>query len=161
MKLRTLFLLVVLVTIAAFAMLNWNTFIAPSDLSLGVTTVRMPLGLMMLALVALLAALFLFFVVYMQTSALLETRRHSREVQAQRQLADQAEASRFTELRAFLETELSRQTDLNAESRAAVLARIEQFEHSVRESIEHSGNTLAAYIGELEERLKRDGDSSD
>ena len=161
MKPRTLLLLVILVAIAGFAALNWNTFIAPSDLSLGVTSVRIPLGLVMLGLLGLLTVLFLVYLVYLQSSALLETRRRSRELQAHRELADRAEASRFTELRNFLEAELSRQTSLHAESRAAVLARVEQLEHELRESMEQSGNTLAAYIGELEERLGKGADSTD
>jgi energy-coupling factor transporter transmembrane protein EcfT len=161
MKPRTLLLLVILLAIAGIAVLNWNTFIAPSDLSLGVTTVRIPLGLVMLGLLVLLTVLFLLFVVYLQSSALLETRRHSRELQAHRELADQAEASRFTSLRSFLEAELSKQTSLDAESRAAVLARIGQLEHAVRESVEQSGNSLAACIGELEDRLEKRGDSTD
>jgi energy-coupling factor transporter transmembrane protein EcfT len=161
MKPRTLLLLVILLAIAGIAVLNWNTFIAPSDLSLGVTTVRIPLGLVMLGLLVLLTVLFLLFVVYLQSSALLETRRHSRELQAHRELADQAEASRFTALRSFLEAELSKQTSLDAESRAAVLARIGQLEHAVRESVEQSGNSLAACIGELEDRLEKRGDSTD
>jgi energy-coupling factor transporter transmembrane protein EcfT len=161
MKPRTLLLLVILLAIAGIAVLNWNTFIAPSDLSLGVTTVRIPLGLVMLGLLVLLTVLFLLFVVYLQSSALLETRRHSRELQAHRELADQAEASRFTSLRSFLEAELSKQTSLDAESRAAVMARIGQLEHAVRESVEQSGNSLAACIGELEDRLEKRGDSTD
>lgn len=161
MKPRTLLLLVILVAIAGFAALNWNTFIAPSDLSLGVTSVRIPLGLVMLGLLVLLTVLFLVYLVYLQSSALLETRRRSRELQAHRELADRAEASRFTELRNFLGAELSRQTSLHAESRTAVLARVEQLEHALRESVEQSGNSLAACIGELEDRLEKGGDSTD
>ena len=161
MKLRTLFLLIVLVAIAAFAALNWNAFIAPSEVSLGVTSVRLPLGMVMLGLLLLLTVLFLAYMVYLQSSSLLETRRHSRELQAHRELADQAEASRFTELRAYLEAELAKQAGLHAESRAAVLARVGQLEHDLRDAMEQSGNTLAAYIGELEERLGRSADSTD
>lgn len=161
MKLRTLVLLLILLAIAAFAALNWSTFIAPTDLSLGVTTVRVPLGLLMLGLLILLTLLFLLYVVYLQTSALLESRRLSKEVQAHRELADQAEASRFTELRQFLEAELSKHAALHAESRAAVLARVEQLAQELRTAVEQSGNTLSAYIGELEDRLERGGDSGD
>ena len=38
------------------------------------------------------------YVLSLQGSVLLETRRHTKELQAQRELADKAEASRFTEL---------------------------------------------------------------
>ena len=155
MKVRTLLLLLTLVAIAVFTALNWSAFMTPTTLSLGVANVQAPLGLVMLGLVAFLAALFLVFVVYLQTSVLLEARRHARELQANRELADQAEASRFTELRGFLEAELTRQAGLDAESKAVVLARLDQLDRDLRSAVEQSGNTLAAYIGELEDRLER------
>lgn len=155
MRLHTLFLLLVLAVITAFAALNWSVFITPTALSLGYTTVQMPLGLLMLGLLIFLTALFLVYVVYLQGSALLETRRQSRDLQANRELADRAEASRFTELRDFLKAELTKQSNLNAESKSSILARVDQLEHDLRTSIEQSGNTLAAYIGELDERLEK------
>jgi hypothetical protein len=155
MKNFTLLLLLVLAAIVAFATLNWSVFVAPTDLSLGVAVVKMPLGLIMVGLLVFLTALFLVYVVYLQSSALLESRRHSRELQTNRELADKAEASRFTELRSFLEAQVLRQESLNAESRSAMLARIEQLDHDLRTAVEQSGNTLAAYIGELEDRLEK------
>ena len=155
MKVRTLLLLLTVVAIAVFTALNWNAIMAPATLSLGGANVQAALGLVMLGLVAFLAALFLVFVVYLQTSVLLEARRHARELQANRELADQAEASRFTELRGFLEMELKRQAGLDAESRVVVLARLDQLDRDLRSAVEQSGNTLAAYIGELEDRLER------
>ena len=155
MRIQTLLLLLILAAIAIFAALNWNVFITPTELSLGFTSVQMPLGLVMLGVLVFMTALFLAFVVYLQATALLETRRHTRELQANRELADQAEASRFTELRAFLDAELARQTQLNAESRTTVVARIDRLEHDLQTRIEQSGNTLAAYIGELEDRLDK------
>jgi hypothetical protein len=155
MKLQSLVLLLIFAAIAAFAALNWGVLLSPAELSLGFTTVQMPLGLLMLGLLVFITALFLVFVVYLQGSVLLEARRHSRELQTNRQLADSAEASRFTELRAFLEAESARQSGLNGESQGAVLARIDRLEQDVRSLIEQSGNTLAAYIGELEDRLEK------
>ena len=155
MKIRTLFLLIVVIAITAFAALNWSAFMTPTTLSLGVAVVQAPLGLVMLGVLVFLTALFLVFVIYMQTSVLIETRRHARELQSHRELADQAEASRFTELRGFLDVELKRQADLDAESRAAILARLDQLERDLRSSVEESGNTLSAYFGELEDRLEK------
>lgn len=156
MKLSTLLLLVILGLIGIFAALNWSTFLAPTTLSLGFAVIQAPLGLVMLGLLVLLTGLFLAFVVYLQTSVLLETRRHARELQANRTLADQAEASRFTELRGYMETELKRQTDQNEASKIALLARMDQLDLDLRAALEQSGNTLSAYIGELEDRLERE-----
>jgi uncharacterized integral membrane protein len=155
MKLSTLFLLLILTIIAIFAAINWTVFITPTELSLGFTTILIPLGLAMLGLLVLLTVSFLGFIVYLQTSALLETRRHSRELQTSRELADKAEESRFNELRSYIETELLKLTNQHTQSNPDVMTKIEQLEYNLRTSIEQSGNTLAAYIGELEDRLEK------
>jgi hypothetical protein len=155
MKLHTLLLLLLLLVIGAFATLNWGVFLSPTELSLGFTTVNMPLGLIMLGILAVVTTLFLAFVVYLQGSVLFEARRHSRELHANRELADRAEASRFTELRAFLEAELAKQSIQNGDAKDTLLARIDKLEHEFRSFMEQSGNTLAAYIGELEDRLEK------
>ena len=155
MKLSTLLLLLVLTAIAAFAALNWSVFITPTELSLGFTTTQIPLGLVMLGLLIFVTALFLLFVLYLQTSALLETRRQSRELKASRELADQAEASRFSELRDVIEAEFLKLRNQHAASQSEEMARSEQLEKNLRSATEQSGNTLAAYIGELEDRLEK------
>ena len=155
MRAGTLVLVLMVVAITVFTVLNWGVLTTQTTLSLGIAVIQAPLGLVILGLLAFLTALFLVFVVYLQTSVLLETRRHARELQSHRELADQAEVSRFTELRGFLDTELKRQADVNAESRAAMFARVEQLESDLRTSIEESGNTLSAYFGELEDRLEK------
>ena len=155
MKLSTLLLLLVLTAIAAFAALNLNVFITPTELSLGFTTTQIPLGLLMLGLLVFVTALFLVFVLYLQTSALLETRRQSRELKASRELADQAEASRFSELRDVIEAEFLKLKNQHAASQSEEMARSEQLEKNLRSATEQSGNTLAAYIGELEDRLEK------
>lgn len=154
MKFLALILALALAAIAAFAALNWNALFLPSELSLGFATVQMPLGLVMLGMLALLAGLFLVFAVYMQGSALMEMRRHARELQANRELADRAEASRFTELHTYLETQLGQQSRLAADQQTAILARVDRLEDDMHAYMEQSGNTLAAYIGELEDRLE-------
>jgi len=157
MKTRTFLLVVIIAAVAAFVALNWTSFLAPTTLSLGVTVVQAPLGLVMLGLLVFLTALFLIFVVYLQTSFLIEARRNAKELQAKRELADKAEASRLTELRGYLEAELQRQTDLDAESRAAVLTRLDHLDHDLRSAVEQTGNILSAYLDELEDRLERHG----
>jgi ribose/xylose/arabinose/galactoside ABC-type transport system permease subunit len=66
MKLHSLLLLIILAAIAAFSALNWSTFISPTNLSLGFTSVHMPLGLVMLGMLVLIVMLCLMFVVYIQ-----------------------------------------------------------------------------------------------
>lgn len=156
MKARTFLLLILFAAIAVFATLNWNAFITPTTLDLGIDTVQAPLGLVMLGLLILLTVLFLLFVVYLQTSVLFEARRHARELHENRKLVEHTENSRFTELRTFLEAELKKQSEQDEASRAAVLVRLEQFDRDLRTVIEQSENTIAACVGELEDRLEKE-----
>lgn len=157
MNSRTLFLILVFLTIGAFAALNWSAFIAPTTLTLGFAEVQAPLGLVMMAVVVLLTGIFLLYLVYLQTTVLLEARRSAKDVRNHRELADKAEASRFTELRSFLDSEMKRQTEINAQAHAAVMAKFEQLDQDIRQAVEQAGNSLSASIGELDDRIERGG----
>jgi uncharacterized integral membrane protein len=135
---RAIALFLVLVLVGLFALLNWDAFTALTTLNLGLTSVQAPLGLIMLALVAFLCVLFTVWVISFQASSLMEARRMTRELQAQRDLADKAEASRFTELRSEL------------------IARLDRLQADSRLATEQSANSIAAQLGELEDRLDRE-----
>jgi type III secretory pathway component EscR len=155
MYLRTILILLVVGLLVLFTALNWSAFITPTTLSVVFATVEAPLGLILLGIVVVLAALFLLYVVYLQSTVLIESRRHTRELQAQRELAEQAEGSRFHELRAFLETQLQTTAQQIENSKAELAARLDQLERDTRASIEQCENTLAAYMAELDDRLQR------
>jgi len=138
MSIRSLLLIVFFVLVALFAAVNWSAFAAPTELSLVLGTVTAPVGVIMLCLMALLTIAFLTYAMFLQTSVLFESRRHAKEIQAQRELADKAEASRFTELRGYLAT------------------RIDALEQDLKKHIDEHGNSLAAHIGEVEDRFSRD-----
>ena len=159
MYLRTLLIVLVLGVVVVFALLNWSVFTAPTALSIGFTTVEAPLGLILLGAIGALTLLFLIYLVYLQATALMESRQYSRELKNQRELADRAEESRFTELRSSLETELRRVTDQIVDSNAAMNTRLDGLAHELRSAIEQSTNSLSAYIGEIEDRLERTGGS--
>ena len=147
MNVRTIILLLVVAAIAALAALNWYTLSAMTVVSFGVMTLEAPLGLIMLGLTVLLAAFFLFYMLSLQGSVLMDTRRHTKEMQAQRELADKAEASRFTELRAFLEGQ-------NQRSPGELMGRLELLESRVAARVQESGNSTAAYVGQLEDQMR-------
>ncbi|MFT5535053.1 MAG: putative integral membrane protein [Burkholderiaceae bacterium] len=155
MKARTLILLIVLAAIACFAVLNWSAFMTPTTLSLGVADIQAPLGIVMLGLMGVLIAFFLVFILYLQTSVLFDTRHHARELRSNRELADQAEASRFTELRGVLEAGLKRQSEAGLAARTALLERMDQLDKEWKAALEQSELSLSASIGELEDRLDR------
>jgi hypothetical protein len=156
MRIRSLLLLLVLTLIAAFTALNWVVFLADTPLSLGVTTLQAPLGLIRLGWLIFVVAYCLVYVLYLQSNVLMDTRRTAKELQTHRDLADKAEASRFTELRVFLEAMMKQSAEQNKAAQQALVARLDALENSLRTSVEQSGNTLSAYIGELEDRLTPD-----
>lgn len=147
MRARLLILIVLLALIAGFAALNWATFTTPTSLSLGFASVEAPLGMVMLAILAGVVLLFVAYMAFWQGRLLLEARRHSKELQAQRTLADQAEASRFTELRGAL-----------AEAVDRLMARGDENRDALRTAMREDANSLAAMIAELDDRASRGAD---
>ena len=152
---RALTLFVIFVLIGVFALINWPAFTALTPISLVFTTVQAPLGLIMLGLAFFLSLLFTMWAISLQASMLMETRRQSKELQAQRELADTAEASRFTELRAYLSTELARVAQASTDGHTELLKRMNHMEGAMRLTLDENSNVVAATIGELEDRLER------
>ena len=134
---RAVVFFLVLVLVGLFALVNWPAFAALSTLSLGFTTVQAPLGLIMLGLVVFLCVLFTVWVVSVQAASLMDARRQTKALQTQRDLADKAEASRFTELRIEL------------------MARLDRLQTDSRIAVEQGANSLAAHLGQIEDRLER------
>lgn len=154
MYLRTLLIVLALGALALFTAVNWSAFTAPTTLSLIFASVEAPLGLVLLGIVVLLAALFLIYVAYLQSSVLLETRRHARELHSQRELAEHAEISRIHDLRSFLESQLQTLGKQTEQSKAELSALMNQLESELRQSIEQCQNSLAASMAELDDRLE-------
>ncbi len=155
MNIKTLVLFLILLAVGLFAAINWNSFMTPTNLWLLVTSVNAPLGIVMLGVTAFLTAVFLVFIAYLQASMLTETRRFEKELHAQRKLAEEAETSRITELHTFLKTELAKMEQRSAAVESTLQMRVDQLERDLRAFIEQTGNTLSAYIGELEDRLEK------
>ena len=133
MKIRSLLLILFILLVAGFVALNFAQILQPTALNFGFTEVQAPLGLVLLAMLAAVLIVFLATLVYQQTTHMMVVRRVTREASEQRTLADKAEASRFTELRHFLE----------------------QLEARQRTVIEQASNSLAASVGELEDKVER------
>ena len=147
MNFRTICIAIIVALIAVLAVFNWNALATPTPVSFGVTEIQAPLGVLMLALTVLLSVFFIAYVLWLQSSVLLEARRHSKEMQTQRDLADKAEASRFTELRSVLEA-------LHARDKEEVMARLDVLEAHLVQRAQESDNSTAAYVGQLEQQLR-------
>jgi hypothetical protein len=153
MRIRTIALLLFIVLVAGLVALNVGEFTRMSILNLGVTSVSVPLGLVMLGLLALVTVVFLAVTLYMQSTNLIETRQYARELNTQRDLADKAEASRFTELRHFLDAQAAAEQRREAAAASVLAERFAQQNAALVARLDQSDNTLAAHIGQLQDRL--------
>ena len=155
MRMRTVLMLVFFGLVTAFVFMNWSELSRTTTLNMGVTQAQGPLGLVMLGLLLIATILFAAYALAVQTSSLLETRSHSKEMKAQKELTENAEASRFTELRGMIERIENDSKERATQSQQLMEQRFASFQKEIATKIEQSGNTLAAYMGELEDRLDR------
>lgn len=89
---------IVTVVVAALAALNWEVLSTLAPINLGLVVVQVPLGLTLLGVAAVLAALFFLASMQQTIASLMETRRLLREMQRVQELADKAELSRLDSL---------------------------------------------------------------
>jgi uncharacterized integral membrane protein len=146
MRPRVIFVTLVLVLLGIFAAANWSLILAPQSLSLVFTRVEAPLGLILLITVILLSVWYVILSIGTEVAALLEVKKYAREILALRKQAEDAEASRLTELKKLIQEEfeaLHKRID----------ERFAQSENTIIDALEKAGNTLAAYIGELEDQI--------
>lgn len=95
----------VAVAIALLAALNWTTLNAPTVIDLAATSADAPLGVVMLVLDGVLAALLVLIALRSHVGSLLESRKLLKELQRLQALADKAEASRVESLQQFMADE--------------------------------------------------------
>ena len=125
--------LAALVLLGVFAALNWGVLTAPTTLSFGLFSLEASLGLILLAFALGFAFVLLGYMTTQRTTRYMEARHHAQELKAQREIAEQVEASRLQELRLQLEREMA----------------------ALRTTMEESANGLAASIGEVDDKLDR------
>jgi len=157
MRGRNITLAVILVLLGLFAWRNWAVFSESKPLSLIVTQIQAPFGIVLLSIVLILIIVYFAYTVGLEMTALNEAKRFAREILSTRRLADEAEASRFSDLKKWLEGELAsvkaEQPSGLANKLDQLLARVDRLEETLRDDFEKAGNTLAAYIGELEDQI--------
>jgi uncharacterized integral membrane protein len=132
-RVRSVLVLVAAGLAALFIALNWRLFAAPAKLNLLLTSADVPVGVAMLMLFTLALLMLWVMMSRWQGTLLMEFRRQAKELQAQRLLAESAEASRFTELGALVREEV-----------AKLRTELHETEHSI-----------AATLGEMDDRLRR------
>ena len=144
MRLRLLVVLVLMALLAAFVAFNWSVFVTPTQLNLGLLSFDAPLGLAMLGLTVTLSLIFIVYMAIWQSKILVDARHQAKELQQQRTLADQAEASRFIELRTVMLAEFEQMTE-----------RLQQSQGALRLEMRDNVNSLAAMLAEIDDRGKK------
>lgn len=151
MKVLGVIILAALFLLAVFTLANWSVLTAPTLLSFVAFEVEGPLGVILLGVTLVLVALFVVYALMLRTSMLMDSRRHHQELQAQRKLAESAEASRLSELRAEIADKFAHLHDTLGQSDA----RMDRMEQSMRQSMNEAANGLAALVGEMDDKIDR------
>jgi hypothetical protein len=154
MRSRFVLLVVAILLVAGFAALNWSEIIRPAPLLFGPDVMDAPLGASQLGLLALALVAFVLSAAAMRTQTLVETRNHHKTLEAQRTLAEKAEASRFSELRTHLDGHLREMRERDAIAASEFDKAMVQSQREIRTQLEQMSRMLDARMNELEHRLE-------
>ena len=150
MRARMIVLVLAILAVAGFAALNWSEFLRTTPLSFGPVVADAPLGLILLGVLAITLLTFLISSAHLRTQSLLESRQHAKALDAQRNLADKAEGSRFTDLRQHLDAQLRETRQREAIAATEFEKAMVQAHRELRTQLEQMNRTLALRLGELE-----------
>lgn len=134
MRIWTAFWTVVVAVLAAFVVANWPALAAQTTVHLILTTVTAPLGLIMLGVVLGLSVMFLVFLVWLETRAIVELGRAGRQ-------ASSASSDALDRHLTTLEQQVS---GLRTETGEAVRDLVERLGHVEQVVKEEVGRTTAS-----------------
>lgn len=97
MKIRTIFLLLVLILMAVFLVINWTALSTVTAVNLIYTEIQAPLGVLVVGGFAAVVFVLLIYMVWRRRASSLELRAAYKEARNARTVADDAEKSRFAE----------------------------------------------------------------
>ena len=153
MRGRIAFIVLAVLIVGAIAALNWPEFTNPEPLSFGIFTATVPVGSLMLVLMAIALAVFLVSSAIQESRYLLDHRRHSRALQAQRDLAEKAESSRFTDLRQHLDTHIRETRQRETMVATEFEKRLLNSQNELRAQLDRMHHALLARLAEIETRV--------
>ena len=157
MRARLIILVVAILAVAGFAAMNWSEFLRTTPLAFGVIVADAPLGLIMLGLLGLVLLAFLISSASHETRSLIETRQHVKEMQVQRDLADKAEASRFTDLRQHMDNLLRENRQREAITAAEFEKVVVANQRELRAQLEQMNRMLVARLGDSDGPTRVEG----
>jgi hypothetical protein len=145
MRFKLIFALIVVAWILPFLLVNRAMIAAPARVNFIFGSVDASFGLLVLGVCVPIVLAVIVYAGIWQSSVIIETRRQARELQAQRTLADNAEASRITELGTMLRGEI-----------AGLDQRLQSAIESLRGEFHDTERSIAAILGEMDDRIKAD-----
>ena len=154
---RPLFIVttVALMLLALLSALNLQELLRPTEINLGWRTLEAPLGLVMLGLAGLGLVLALLAAGMSGMGHARERKRLEQDLQAQKDLAEKAEGSRFAEIQRHLDLQAQASEHREREQMSQFERRLDLLRQALQRQLDDVGNSLAAYIGEVEDRLER------
>jgi hypothetical protein len=153
MRARLLFIVLAGVVVAGLAALNWGEVTRTSRLNFGLILTDAPLAGILLAILAVTLIVFLVSSAIQESRNLIAWNRHAKELQAQRDLADKAEASRFTDLRQHIDSTLRESRQRDALAGGEFEKSMLQSHRDLRAQLDAMNRTLLARLAELESRV--------
>lgn len=161
MRARLLFIVLAGVFVAGLAALNWGEVTRASRLNFGLILTDAPLAGILLAILAVTLVVFLVSSAIQESRNLIAWNRHAKELQAQRDLADKAEASRFTDLRQHIDATLRESRQRDALAGGEFEKSMLQSHRELRAQLDAMNRTLLARLAELEARVDHRGAAVD
>lgn len=136
MKIRNIFLLLVLILMGVFLVINWGALSTEMTVNLIYTEIQAPLGIIVVGGLGALVMVLLIYMLWQQASVSMELRAAYKESRSARAAADDAEKSRF------------------AESNRILLERIEKLEALMTARSDETLSAVRQESARVEERFK-------
>ncbi len=153
MRARMIFTVVAILLVSGFVALNWGEVIRTAPLSFGLAVIEAPIGLILVATLLALVIAFVASSAVTQTRYLLDSRQYAKELQAQRELADKAEASRFSELRQQIDANQRETRQREAIVASEIEKSLVSHQRETRAQLEQLGKSFGFQMAEMENRL--------
>ncbi len=150
MRVKVVLLTLLVSLVITFAILNWHLLATPVHVNLLLGFTDIPIGVLLSAVMMLLGLVFGIYLWLWQRRVMIDYRRQSQDLQAQRSLADDAESSRFTALSNLVKEEL---TELEQHLTLAL--------ETLRGEMHATENSISATLAEMDDRMRRGNEAGD
>lgn len=153
MRARLVFIVLALLIVGGVAALNWPEFNRTTPMNFGIFTTEGSVGLFMLVAFGLTILVMLLSSAMQESRFILESNRQAKALQAQRDLADKAEASRFTDLRQHLDMHLRENRQREAIAATEFEKAMVQSQRELRTQLEQMSRAMDTRLTELQGRI--------